>query len=139
MRNYQQVGLVAYEDADDFARLSNVAIWNTRQTEFGRETAAVPADPDGATSYGGAVVGTSAATLWLRLAHHQDGTGENLYRAATSRDGVTWTWGATWAFAAGTNPRIGLVAHGGSAPAAVAEIDHLRFYAATWPTDPAGR
>ena len=60
VRNYQQVGLVAYEDDDDFARLSNVAIWNTRQTEFGRETAADPAAPDGPTSYGGAIVGTSA-------------------------------------------------------------------------------
>ena len=47
VRNYQQVGLVAYEDDDDFARLSNVAIWNTRQTEFGRETAADPSAPDG--------------------------------------------------------------------------------------------
>ena len=71
VRNYQQVGLVAYENDDDFARLSNVAIWNTRQTEFGRETAADPnaaPGPGVPTSYGGAVIGTSAPTLWLRLA-----------------------------------------------------------------------
>ncbi|WP_374970970.1 family 43 glycosylhydrolase [Terrabacter sp. BE26] len=136
VRNYQQVGLVAYENDDDFARLSKVAIWNTRQTEFGRETAADPKDPGGPTSYGGAIVGTAAPTLWLRLAHHKAASGEHLYRAGTSRDGVHWTWGATWTFRPGTNPRIGLVAHGGASPAAVAEIDHLRFYASTWPSDP---
>ncbi|MCU1536767.1 MAG: glycoside hydrolase family 43 [Humibacillus sp.] len=136
VRNYQQVGLVAYEDDDDFARLSNVAIWNTRQTEFGRETAADPKAPDGPTSYGGAVIGTSAPTMWLRLAHHRAANGEHLYRAGTSRDGVTWTWGATWTFRAGTSPRIGLVAHGGASPAVTAEVDHLRFYASRWPSDP---
>ncbi|GAA1506248.1 hypothetical protein GCM10009740_40560 [Terrabacter terrae] len=136
VRNYQQVGLVAYENDDDFARLSKVAIWNTRQTEFGRETAADPKNPGGPTSYGGAIVGTAAPTLWLRLAHHEAASGEHLYRAGTSRDGVHWTWGATWTFRPGTNPRIGLVAHGGASPAVVAEIDHLRFYASTWPSDP---
>ena len=135
VRNYQQVGLVAYEDDDDFARLSNVAIWNTRQTEFGRQTAADPAAPDGPTSYGGAIVGTSAPTLWLRLAHHRDAAGEHLYRAGTSRDGVHWTWGATWTFRTDTHPRIGLVAHGGASPAVTAEVDHLRFYASSWPAD----
>lgn len=133
VRNYQQVGLVAYESDDDFARLSNVAIWNTRQTEFGRETGAAP---DGRTGYGGAIVGTSAATLWLRLAHHREADGTRLYRSGTSRDGVTWTWGATWSFAPGTDPRIGLVAHGGASPAVTARFDHLRFYAASWPADP---
>ena len=136
VRNYQQVGLIAYEDDDDFARLSNVAIWNTRQTEFGRETAADPKAPDGPTSYGGAVVGTSAATMWLRLAHHLSSDGEHLYRAGTSRDGVSWTWGATWTFRPGTSPRIGLVAHGGASPAVTAQVDHLRFYASRWPSDP---
>jgi arabinan endo-1,5-alpha-L-arabinosidase len=136
VRNYQQVGLVAYEDDDDFARLSNVAIWNTRQTEFGRETAADPDAPDGPTSYGGAIIGTSAPTLWLRLAHHRNAAGEHLYRAGTSRDGVHWTWGATWTFRADTHPRIGLVAHGGASPAVTAEVDHLRFYASSWPADP---
>ncbi len=88
------------------------------------------------TSYGGAVIGTSAPTLWLRLAHHRNAAGEHLYRAGTSRDGVNWTWGATWTFRAGTHPRIGLVAHGGASPAVTAEVDHLRFYASTWPADP---
>ena len=37
VRNYQQAGLVVYASDDDFARLTHVAIWNTRQIEYGRE------------------------------------------------------------------------------------------------------
>ena len=47
-----------------------------------------------------------------------------------------WTWGATWTFRAGTDPRIGLVAHGGASPAVTAEVDYLRFFASSWPADP---
>ena len=57
VRNYQQAGIIAYRNDDDFARLSKVAIWNTRQTEYGRELVATAA---GETSYGGAVIGTPA-------------------------------------------------------------------------------
>jgi arabinan endo-1,5-alpha-L-arabinosidase len=136
VRNYQQVGMIAYASDDDFARLGKVAIWNTRQTEFGRELVATS---DGRTSYGGAVVGTAAPTLWMRLAHHRNAAGEHLYRAGTSRDGVTWTWGAVWALEAGSDPRIGLYAHGGSQPAAVATFDYLRFFGSDWPVDEAAQ
>ena len=134
VRNFQQAGLVAYENDDDFARLSSVAIWNTRQTEFGRELAAAP---DGRTIFGGALIGTPAPTMWLRLAHTRNASGEHLYRAGSSRDGRHWTWGAVWTFAADTTPRIGLVAHGGEAPQATARFDYLRFYRSSW-TGPAG-
>lgn len=132
VRNFQQAGMIAYENDDDFARLGKVAIWNTRQTEFGRELVATE---DGRTSFGGANIGTAAPTMWMRLAHHRDAHGEHLYRAATSRDGVTWTWGAVWALGANTNPRIGLYAHGGSSPGAVATFDYLRFHTSSWPAD----
>ncbi|HEU5486885.1 MAG TPA: family 43 glycosylhydrolase [Microlunatus sp.] len=125
VRNYQQAGLIAYRGDDDFARLGTVAIWNTRQTEYGRELVATDA---GRTSYGGAVIGTPAPTVWLRLAHTTNRQGEHLFRAGTSRDGRQWTWGATWTFAAGETPRIGLVAHGGAEPATTATFDYLRFY-----------
>lgn len=124
VRNYQQAGLVAYAGDDDFARLSSVAIWDTRQTEFGRELVATAA---GQTSYGGAVIGTPGPTTWLRLAHTRNAAGEHLYRAGTSRDGRTWIWGATWTFGADTSPRVGLVAHGGDTPAVTASFDYLRF------------
>ncbi len=124
-RNYQQAGLVAYDNDHNFARLTSVAIWNTRQTEFGRKLVATET---GDTSYGGANIGTPAATVWLRLAHTRNPAGEHLYRAATSRDGKHWTWGAVWTFAATAHPRIGLVAHGGNSRAATAEFSYLRFY-----------
>ncbi|MEU1398498.1 family 43 glycosylhydrolase [Micromonospora zamorensis] len=124
VRNYQQAGLVAYVDDDRFARLTQVAIWNTRQVEYGYELPFA-----GQPVYGGSIVGTPATTTWLRLAHHVDpATGEREFRAGSSRDGRTWTWGAVWTFPADTTPRIGLVAHGGAEPAVTAEFDYLRFY-----------
>ena len=129
VRNYQQAGMIAYLNDNDFARLGDVAIWNTRQTEYGRELVARPSD--GATSYGGAAIGRSAPTLWMRLAYHKDAAGEHVYRAGTSVDGKSWTWGASWVLPAGQTPRLGLFAHGeftGANPAPVATFDYLRFY-----------
>ena len=123
VRNYQQAGLVAYVDDDRFARLCQVAIWNTRQVEYGYELPFA-----GQPVYGGSIVGTPATTTWLRLAHHVDpATGEHEFRAGSSRDGTHWTWGAVWTFPADTTPRIGLVAHGGANPPVTAEFDYLRF------------
>ncbi|GIG28418.1 family 43 glycosylhydrolase [Cellulomonas marina] len=119
IRNYQQGGIVAYVDDDDFARLSHVAIWNTRQTEFGRE---IPFA--GGTRYGGTIVGPPAETTWLRLTRTADAAGEQEVRASTSTDGITWVHGGTWTFDAGAEVRIGLVAHGGAG--ATARFDHLR-------------
>lgn len=125
VRNYQQAGLIAYVDDDRFARLAQVAIWNTRQVEYGYELPFA-----GQPVYGGNIVGTPATTTWLRLAHRIDPfTGEHELRAGSSRDGVRWTWGGVWTFPAGTPPRIGLVAHGGGEPPVVAEFAYVRFYA----------
>ena len=127
VRNYQQAGMVAYLNDSDFARLGNVSIWKTRQTEYGRELVARPSD--GATSYGAAAIGRSAPTLWMRLAYHQNATGEHVYRAGTSVDGRNWTWGASWVLPAAA--RIGLYAHGeftGANPPPVATFDYLKFY-----------
>ena len=122
VRNYQQAGLIAYLDDDQFLRLSHVAIWNTRQTEFGKEMPVADR-----TSYGGMAVGTPAPVTWLRLSHRIDpANGEHEFRAASSRDGRHWTWGGVWTLPAGTNPRIGLISHGGAG--AVAEFDYFRIY-----------
>ncbi|MEU8815677.1 family 43 glycosylhydrolase [Actinoplanes sp. NPDC048796] len=125
VRNYQQAGLIAYADDDLFARLSAVAIWNTRQVEFGKEMPYA-----GALSYGGTIAGTPGLeTTWLRLAHRIDpANGEHEYRAGVSRDGKRWTWGGTWTLPADSSPRLGLVAHGGAEPAVTASFDYLRFY-----------
>ncbi|MEV4482481.1 family 43 glycosylhydrolase [Micromonospora coxensis] len=124
VRNYQQAGLVAYVDDDRFARLAQVAIWNTRQVEYGYELPFA-----GQPVYGGSIVGTPATTTWLRLAHRVDPVnGEHEFRAGSSRDGRTWTWGAVWTFPADTTPRIGLVAHGGAEPALTARFDYLHVH-----------
>ncbi|WP_350279906.1 family 43 glycosylhydrolase [Kribbella sp. HUAS MG21] len=127
IRNYQQAGMIAYLNDSDFARLGNVAIWRTRQTEYGRELVARPSD--GATSYGAAAIGRSAPTLWMRLAYQKNATGEHVYRAATSVDGKNWTWGAAWVLPSAA--KLGLYAHGeftGANPAPVATFDYLKFY-----------
>lgn len=122
VRNYQQAGLIVYAGDDDFARLSHVAIWNTRQLEFGRELPYA-----GRLSYGGMVEGPPAETTWLRLAHTVVG-GEHRYRAGWSTDGRTWSWGGTWTFPATVTPRIGLISHGGDGAQAV--FDYVRVYRA---------
>ena len=129
VRNYQQAGLIAYATDDDFARLAHVAIWNTRQVEYGRELPFA-----GRLSYGGSVLGPPADVTWLRLAHSVDrASGEHEFRAASSRDGQHWIWGGTWTFPAGAAPRIGLISHGGTAPdttlpQATAQFDYVRVY-----------
>ncbi len=122
VRNYQQAGLIAYVDDDLFARLSTVAIFNTRQTEFGHEQPYA-----GRLSYGGTIVGPPAATTWLRLTHRLDpANGEHELRAWTSRDGRTWVKGGVWTLPAGADVKVGLVAHGGAG--ATARFDYLRVY-----------
>ena len=126
VRNYQQGGLVAYLSDDHFLRLSHVAIWNTRQTEFGKE---MPFE-DG-LSFGGMLIGPPADVTWLRLAHQVDPNNrEHEFRAATSHDGEHWVWGGVWTLPAGTNPRIGLISHGDQQlhDPATSEFDYFRVY-----------
>jgi hypothetical protein len=129
IRNFQQGGLIAYVDDDDFARLSHVAIWNTRQTEFGRE---IPYE--GRLSYGGTIVGPPDETTWLRLTHRTDpANGEREIQASTSRDGENWILGGVWTFIADADLRIGLVSHGLNPSfeqePATSEFDYFRVYA----------
>ena len=126
VRNFQQGGLIAYVDDDHWTRLSHVAIWNTRQTEFGKEMPFA----DG-LSFGGMLVGPPADTTWLRLAHRVDpANGEHEFRAATSRDGENFVWGGTWTLPADTEPRIGLISLGKapSDPASTSAFDYFRVY-----------
>jgi hypothetical protein len=122
VRNFQQGGLVAYVGDDLFARLSHVAIWNTRQTEFGKE---VPYA--GRLQYGGSIVGPPAETTWLRLTHRTDRrTGEHELRAWSSRDGAAWVKGGVWTLPRDADLKVGLVSHGGEG--ATAAFDYFRTY-----------
>lgn len=126
VRNFQQGGLIVYENDDLFARLSHVAIWNTRQTEYGKE---MPfADR---LAFGGMLIGPSADTTYLRVAHTVDRrTGEHEYRAATRREGDDWIWGGTWTLPRGTEADIGLISHGKNddSPSATSRFDYFRVY-----------
>jgi arabinan endo-1,5-alpha-L-arabinosidase len=122
VRNFQQAGLVAYVNDDEFLRLGHVAIWNTRQTEFGKE-----ASYAGRLVYGGTIIGPPAPTTWLRLTATTDRrSGEQRVRASTSRDGHTWVHGGVWTLPAGSHVRVGLVSHGGAG--ATADFDWFRIY-----------
>ena len=111
-----------FVDDDEFARLSHVAIFNTRQTEFGLEMPYA-----GRLSYGGTIVGPPAATTWLRLTHRLDPrNGEHELRAWSSRDGRTWVKGGVWTLPAQAKLRVGLVSHGGAG--ATAEFAYFRTY-----------
>ena len=122
IRNYSQGGLIAYVSDDHFTRLSHVAIWNTRQTEFGKEMPFA----DG-LSYGGTIVGPPADTTWLRLTHRLDPqNGEHELRAWSSRDGQTWVKGGVWTLPAGAVVQVGLISHGGAG--ATSQFDYFRAY-----------
>ncbi|MEE6274471.1 family 43 glycosylhydrolase [Georgenia sp. MJ206] len=129
VRNYQQAGLVVHVDDDDFLRLGHVAIWGTRQSEFGKE-----APSQGRLDWGGHVGGPVAPTMWLRVHHSSHPvSGDLLYRSATSRDGEAWRWGATWTLPAGSDPAIGLYAGGGAEPPVDARFDYVRLYGVAAP------
>src|SRR6185503_4304329 len=109
--NYVQAGLVIYGNDDNYVKLVHVSIWETRQTEFAKELAPVPA---GYPRYGNTVVGAPGEWTYLRIVKRTS-SGAQLYTAYTSTDGLHWVRGGTWTHQLGSNVRIGLVAMGGSA------------------------
>ena len=131
VRNYQQAGLIAYVDDDLFTRLSKVAIWDTRQIEFGKEMPYA-----GGLSYGGTIIGPPAQTTWLRIVHRTNPrTREHLLTGFSSRDGRHWTRGGTWTLPTGSRIRVGLESMGAGgagspadAPRATAAFDYFRVY-----------
>ncbi len=126
LRTFPGAGLIAYVNDDLFLRLSTVAIFDTRQVEFGKEQTYA-----GVLAFGGMTQAPPAETTWLRLAHRVDpANGEHEFRAGVSRDGNSWTWGGVWTLPAGSQPRIGLEAQGlqaGQAPV-TARFDYVKIY-----------
>ncbi len=120
--NYVQAGLVIYGDDNNFIKLAEVSIWNTRQTEFAKELYPVPA---AYPRYGNTVVTAPGYWTYLRIVKRTQG-GQELYTAYTSRDGVTWERGGTWTHNLGNNARIGLVSMGGSG--FTADFDYVHVY-----------
>ena len=134
--NYAQAGLVIYGDDDNFVKLTDISIWETRQTEFAKELA--PA-PEGWSRYGNTVVGPPGDDwTWLRVVverltgaeRRAAGGDTERYTAYTSQDGVTWVRGGAWTHRL-PGAQIGLVSMGATdqvtAPI-TAEFDDVRVF-----------
>jgi arabinan endo-1,5-alpha-L-arabinosidase len=142
--NYAQAGLVIYADDDNYVKLTSASIWETRQTEFAKETSDVPA---GWSNYGNTVVGPpgddddlfAGDWTYLRIVverltgAEQEAAGGDTerYTAYTSQDGVTWVRGGTWTHSLGDDALIGLVSMGATDQVTspiTAEFDYVRVY-----------
>lgn len=132
--NFAQAGIALYGDEDDYVKLTNTSIFNTRQTEFAKEIRDVP---DGWARYGNTVVGPpSEEWTYLRIVverlsgrERRDAGGDTeSYTAYTSQDGRAWVRGGTWTQSLGRDARIGLVAFGlqDAAQQFTAEFDYVR-------------
>ena len=133
--NFAQAGILVYGDDDNYVKLTNTSIWNTRQTEWAKEIAPVP---EGWARYGNTVVGPpSEEWTYLRIVverltgaeRHEAGGDTEAYTAYTSQDGRTWVRGGTWTHSLGSEARIGLVAMGLTPEFAgdfTAEFDYVR-------------
>jgi arabinan endo-1,5-alpha-L-arabinosidase len=110
VHNYVQGGMVIYGDDGNYVKLASVSIWDTRQTEFGKE---LTPQPPGYPDYGNTVVGPVGKWTYLRIVRHRS-DGVDQYTAYTSFDGRHWDHGGTWDAVLGSAPRIGLVSMGGS-------------------------
>ena len=108
--NYVQTGFVIYANDDQYVKLVNTSIWETRQTEFAKE---VSAPAPGFPAYGSGVGGPPAKTTWLRIAKVVT-KGEEHYVSYSSIDGTTFVRGAVWTHALGAGAKIGLIAMGGT-------------------------
>jgi arabinan endo-1,5-alpha-L-arabinosidase len=138
--NFQQAGIVLYQDDDHFVKLAHVSIWETRQIEWAKETGAT--DPDRARNhtYGNSVIGPPGAagvqttTTYLRIVKRVNtNTGEQYYTGYSSVDGNNWVRGATWTHNL-NNVKIGLIAMGRGGPASnpndvrIGDFDYVRVY-----------
>ena len=129
--NFRQAGLVVYGDDDNFIKLVNASIWETRQTEFAKEWN--PAPFEGQNRYGNTVVGPPAEWTYLRIvverlsgAEREEAGGDTeRYTAYTSQDGQRYVRGGTWTHSLG-RARIGLVSMGGTG--FTADFDFVRTY-----------
>jgi len=133
--NFAQAGVMVWGDEDDYVKLTNTSIWNTRQTEWAKEVSSVP---EGWSRYGNTVVGPpSESWTYLRIAVERltgaeraaAGGDTESYTAYTSQDGVTWVRGGTWTHSLGRDAKIALAAFGLQQPADfTAEFDYVRVY-----------
>jgi arabinan endo-1,5-alpha-L-arabinosidase len=109
--SFVQGGLLIYGDDNNYVKLVDVAIGNTRQIEFGKQTNNPPVrDPQ----YGSTLLSSPSDSTYLRIAKRSDASGAETYTAYSSHDGVNWQRGGTWTHALGPSAKIGLVSMNGA-------------------------
>ncbi|WP_433300241.1 family 43 glycosylhydrolase [Actinoplanes sp. CA-030573] len=125
VRPAQQAGIVLYDNDDRFVKLAHsvlplagVATTYLQQTEFTKEDTRAST---GAVTSGPSFGGPAAPTMWLRIRYRN-----GVARAASSRDGVTWTWATAWTLSRPAALKIGLVSMGGTG--ATARFDYVHVY-----------
>jgi arabinan endo-1,5-alpha-L-arabinosidase len=107
--NFAQAGMLNYQDDGNYMKLSVSSIWETRQTEFGKEVTPVPA---GYPHYGNGVVGPLREWTYLRIVRQERGA-IDYFTAYTSGTGYRWDRGPTWTRPLTGNGTIALVSMGG--------------------------
>jgi arabinan endo-1,5-alpha-L-arabinosidase len=122
-QNFVQAGLIIYGDDDNYIKLVHLSREQTRQIVF---TEAVSPTTRRMPHEGNAVVGPASDEMYLRIVKRIR-EGEETYTAYSSRDGVQWLRGSTWAATLGSDARIGLVAMDGAG--FTADFDYVRVYA----------
>ena len=120
--DYAQAGLVIYGNDDNYIKLVQVAIDDTRQIEFAKELSPVPA---GYPRYGGGFVGPPGDATYLRIVCRHVNLGEQ-YTAYSSTDGTVWIRGGTWTHSLGAAARIGMVAM--NVPGFRADFNYVHVY-----------
>lgn len=109
--SFVQGGVLIYGDDNNYIKLVDVAIGNTRQIEFGKQTNNVPA---GYPQYGSTLLSSPSDATYLRIAKRANSSGGETYTAYSSHDGVKWERGGTWTHALGPSAKIGLVSMNGA-------------------------
>ena len=127
-QNYVQGGMVIYKDDGNYIKLSSTSIFDTRQTEFGKEVTPVPA---GYPNYGNSVGGPVGTWTYLRIVHRRNSAGDR-YTAYTSPDGRHWDHGSTWTANLGPRPLIGLISMGGGGFTSIFDYVRVSKLAPSW-------
>ncbi len=121
--NFAQGALFIYGNDQNSIKLDVVPIFDTRQTEFGKQLGPVPQNYP---TYGSSNPGTAGMTTWLRIVKHGNGDTGELYTAYTSIDGQSWTKGSTWQHQLGSGAQIGISAL--NTPGFTMDFDYVRVY-----------
>ena len=118
-----QAGLVVYGSDDSYVKLTHATLGEVRVTSLAEE---LPSAPTGYPRYGSTTAGPPGDTTWLRVVRRTVG-GLPLFRAYSSRDGITWVRGGTWSDPALADPvRLGFVSMGGAGHTAT--FDDLKVW-----------